>query len=63
MNGRVELLRHAITFVDSFVDTCSCVDRDVQFLTQSAYSFDMVCVVVCNKYRAYCFHTDAHLLQ
>ncbi len=40
-----------------------CINRDIQFLSQSTYSFDMICMIVRNKYRTYHFHTDTCFLQ
>ena len=60
-DGRVQLLRHAITFIDSLVDACSSVDRDMQLLTQSAHRLNMVRMVVCDEYSTYRLHADTHL--
>lgn len=40
-----------------------CINRNIQFFTQSAYCFDMVRMIMRNKYRTYHFHADTCFFQ
>ena len=64
ITGRsVKFLRHAIATIDSFMNTGSSVNGDIQLFSQASYGFDVVGMVVSDKNRTYHIHFNSYFLQ
>ena len=57
----MQLLRHTVTLVYTFVNARRRINRYIQFFSQSAYRLYMVGMVMGNEHRTYHFHIDTCL--
>ena len=55
-HGRVQLLSHTITPVDSGMNTGRCINRNIHLFTQMPHGFDMIGMVMSHKYGTYRLH-------
>ena len=45
------------------MNTCGCINRNIQFFSQITHSFDMVSMIVRYKYRTNTIHQDIIIFQ